>query len=156
MTNNIIASNKKAYRDYFITDQWECGLILNGPEVKSVRAGEVNFADSFARVEKGEIYLYNLHINPYGMASHEISEPDRVRKLLLHKREIKKIAGLVTEKGFILIPTKIYFNNRGYCKLELVIAKGKKLHDKRESIKKRQMDRDLDRTLRHTQKKREK
>ena len=154
MSSNIVATNKKAYRDYFFTQQWECGLVLNGPEVKSIRAGEVNFGDSFARIEKGQIFLYSLHINPYGMATHEILEPDRVRKLLLHKREIKKISSLVSEKGFALIPTKVYFNSRGYCKVELAIAKGKKLHDKRDTIKKRQMDRDLDRTLRHTQKKR--
>ena len=89
-----IATNKKAFRDYFLTDKWECGIALSGSEVKSIRGGNVNFKDSYARIDEGEVFLYNLHVNPYEQAGHPIDEPDRPRKLLLHKKEIKKIIGM--------------------------------------------------------------
>ena len=145
--SGVIATNKKAYRDYFFSDKWECGIELKGGEVKSVRAGKVNFKDTFARVDGNEVYLYNLHIEPYLQASHMNDEPDRARKLLLHKREIKKIHGIVQQQNVTLIPTKIYFNNRGIVKVEVALAKGKKFYDKRETIKKRQVDRDLKRVI---------
>ena len=130
----------------------ECGIVLKGSEVKSVRAGLVNFKDSFARAQGEEVYLYNLHINPYPQAGPWKEEPDRPRKLLLHKKEIKKLLGKVTQKGLTLIPTKIHFNSRGLVKVEIALGKGKKLYDKREDIKKRDIERSLKRTLRHRQK----
>ena len=149
MEPKTIATNKKAYRDYFFQEKWECGISLKGSEVKSIRAGFVNFKDSFARVEKDEIYLYNLHINPYAQASYLNVEPDRPRKLLLHRKEINKIIGQVALKNLNLIPTRIYFNRRGLAKIELGIGKGKKSYDKREAIKKRDVDRELKRATRH-------
>lgn len=148
MSSGVIATNKKAYHNFHLTDKWEVGIALAGSEVKSIRAGEVNFADSFARLDGGEMYLYNLHISPYLQAGHMNPEPDRVRKLLLHKKEIRKITGLVTQKGMVLIPTKIYINARGFVKVEVALGKGKKLYDKREDIKKRTLDRTIQRTLR--------
>ena len=152
MESKTIATNKKAYRDYNLEGTWECGLALKGSEVKSLRAGEVNFADSFALVEKEEVFLFNLHIAPYAQASFMNPEPDRKRKLLLHRKEIEKILGLITQKKLILIPTKIYFNKRGFAKVELAVGRSKKLYDKREDIKKRDIDRELKRTIRSRQK----
>jgi len=145
--SGVIATNKKAFRDYFFTDKWECGIELKGGEVKSIRNGKVNFKDTFARVDNDEVFLYNLHIDPYKQASYLNDEPDRVRKLLLHKREIKKIRGIITLQNVTLIPTKIYFNSRGLVKIEVALAKGKKHYDKRETIKKRDTDRDLRRAV---------
>ena len=147
-----VATNKKAYHNYFLTDKWECGIALMGCEVKSIRAGEVNFADSYARVEGKEIILYSLHINPYPQSGYTAPEPDRKRKLLLHKKEIERIDSFVKAKGLILIPTKIYFNNRGMVKVEIALGKGKKLYDKREDIKKRDIDRSLKRVVREKKK----
>ena len=144
---DTVATNKKAYRDYFFTDKWECGIVLSGGEVKSIRAGNVNFKDSFARMQGQEILLYNLHILPYREASHLNEDPDRPRKLLLHKKEISKIVGIVQQKHLTLVPTKIYFNNRGFVKIELAVGKGKKSYDKRETIKKRDIERSLKMTL---------
>ncbi len=147
-----IATNKKAYRDYFFSDKWECGIELKGGEVKSVRAGKVNFKGSFARVDENEVFIYNLHIDQYKQASYMNDEPDRPRKLLLHKREIRKIFGTVTQKNVVLVPTKIYFNNRGLVKVEVALGSGKKSYDKRQTIQKRDIDRDLKRTLKHRNK----
>jgi SsrA-binding protein len=141
-----VATNKKAYHNFFLTEKWECGIALNGGEVKSIRAGEVNFKDSYARFEQEEIFLYNLHINPYLQAV-TTSEPDRPRKLLLHKREIKRIKAHAQEKHLALVPTKIYFNARGYVKIEIALGQGKKNYDKRETMKKRDIDQSLKRTL---------
>ena len=148
MAAGAIATNKKAYRNYHLGDKWECGIALTGGEVKSIRSGKVNFKDSFARLEKGEIFLYNLHINPYEQASYMNEAPDRVRRLLLHKKEIKKITAYINERGQVLVPTKIYFNSRGYVKIQMALGKGKKLFDKREDIKKRTIERALKRVLR--------
>ena len=147
--SGAVATNKKAYRDYFFSDKWECGIELKGGEVKSIRAGKVNFKDTFARIDENEIFLYNLHIDPYAQASYMNDEPDRVRKLLLHRREIKKINGIVAQQNLALVPTKIYFNKRGFVKIEIALGKGKKLYDKRETIKKRNIDRDLGRALKN-------
>ena len=144
-----IATNKKAYRDFFFSDKWECGIELKGGEVKSIRAGKVNFKDTFARIDENEIFLYNLHIDPYVQASHMNDEPDRVRKLLLHRREIKKINRIIAQQNLALVPTKIYFNKRGFVKIEIALGKGKKLYDKRETIKKRNIDRDLGRAVKN-------
>ena len=150
--NKIIATNKKAFRDYFFSDKWECGIVLSGGEVKSIRSGHVNFKDSFAHVDKDEVFLYNLHIDPYLQASYLNIPSDRPRKLLLHKKEIKKIIGIITQRNLTLIPTKLFFRNRGFVKVEVALAKGKKLYDKREDIKKRDIDRTLKRTLRMNRK----
>jgi len=146
---DAIATNKKAYRDYFFSDKWECGIELKGGEVKSIRAGNVNFKDTFARVEGHEVFLYNLHIEPYLQASHLNEEPDRVRKLLLHKKEIKKIGGIMAQKNVALIPTKIYFNKRGLVKIEIALGKGKRQFDKRAAIQKRDLDRDMGRAIKN-------
>lgn len=145
MEPKTIATNKKAFRDFALTDKWECGIVLKGSEVKSLRAGEVNFADSFARVDGETIVLYNLHINPYAQASFLNPEPDRPRKLLLHKKEISRIIGQSAQKHQTLIPTKIYFNSRGFAKVEIALGRGKKTFDKREDIKKRDIDREIKR-----------
>lgn len=142
-----IATNKKAYRNYFLTKTWECGIALAGGEVKSVRSGGVDFKDSFARVEKEEIFLYNLHISPYKQASYMNEDPDRARKLLLHRGEIRKIDTLVREKNFALVPTKMYFSARGFAKVELALGEGKRQYDKRETIKKRAIDKALKRAV---------
>jgi SsrA-binding protein len=144
---DAIATNKKAYRDYFLSDFRECGIALAGGEVKSVRAGHVNFTDAFALITKGEVFLYNLRIDPYAQASYLNTPPERSRKLLLHKKEISKLAGQTTSKGVVLVPTKIYFNKRGIVKVEIAIGKGKKSYDKRETIKKREVDQDLRRRM---------
>jgi len=147
--SGAIATNKKAYRDFFFSDKWECGIELKGGEVKSMRAGSVNFKDTFARVDGDEVFLYNLHVDPYKQASHMNDAPDRVRKLLLHKREIKKISGIIAQKNLALVPTKIYFNSRGFVKIEIALGKGKKLYDKRETIQKRNIERDLGRAMKN-------
>ncbi len=145
MKGKTVVTNKKAFRDYFFSDKWEAGIELKGAEVKSLRAGEVNFKDSFVRIEKGEAYVYNLHIHPYAQASYLNLEPDRRRKLLLHHKEIAKIADLIAIKRLALIPTKIYFNQRGLAKIELALGRGKKQYDKREDMKKRDFDREVHR-----------
>ncbi|MDP8212988.1 MAG: SsrA-binding protein SmpB [Candidatus Zapsychrus exili] len=150
---SAIATNKKAYRDYFFSETWECGIALEGAEVKSIRAGGISFKDSFAKIEKEEIYLYSLHITGYQNSGYESIQEDRRRKLLLHKKEIKKIISRTLEKNLALIPTKVYFNKRGFVKVELALGCGKKFYDKREAIKKRTIDRDIRRTLRQDQKK---
>ncbi len=147
MAYKLIATNRKAFRNFFVSDKWECGIALQGGEVKSIRAGFVNFKDSYARIENREVLLYSLHINPYKEASYMNSDPDRPRKLLLHRREIKKLDALVNEKGFSLVPTKIYLNKRGLVKVEIGVGRGKKLFDKREAVKKRTIDKALRRAV---------
>ncbi len=133
----LIARNKKAYHNYTILDKWEAGLALRGTEVKSLRTGQVQMADAYARIEDGEIILVGLHISPYDKAGHDNHDPTRKRKLLLHRREIKRLTGKVREKGLTLIPLRLYFH-RGYAKCELGLVTGKKQYDKREDIKKRE------------------
>lgn len=142
-----VATNKKAYHNYFLSDKWECGIALSGGEVKSIRAGLVNFKDSYAYIDEGEAFLYNLYINPYKEASFLQEQSDRVRKLLLHKKELKKIDAMIREKGVALIPTKLYFNAKGLLKVEIAIGRGKKQYDKRDDIKKRAVDRGIKRML---------
>ena len=144
---SIIATNKKAYHNYNLLQKWECGIVLIGPEVKSVRAAQVSFTDSFAHMEGEALFLYNVHINPYAQASYNNVEAARPRKLLLHKREIERLKGLLTRKGLTLVPTKIYFNNRGLAKVEIALGEGKKSYDKREDIKKREVRREIDRAV---------
>ncbi len=142
-----VATNQKAFRNFFLLDTWECGIVLTGAEIKSVRAGFVNFKGSYARVDDGEIRLYNLFINPYKEASYLNTEPDRPRKLLLHRREITRIDNRIRERSEILVPTKLYFTKRGLLKVELALARGKKLYDKRADIKDRDVKRDLKRAV---------
>ena len=126
----------------------EAGMVLSGPEVKSLRAGRANLKDGYAQLKGGEVFLYNVHISPYAFATHTASDPLRVRKLLLHKREIRKLIGKMREKGLALIPLKIYFINNGKAKIELGLARGKKLYDKRAALKEKQSNRDMERALR--------
>ena len=146
----IIAQNRKAYHDYFIEETYEAGIVLKGTEIKSIRAGRVNLKDSFARVENGEVFLYNMHISPYEQGNRYNHDPLRTRKLLLHRREINKLIGLTKEAGYALIPLKIYIKN-GYAKIELALAKGKKKYDKREQLKKREAQREIERALKERQ-----
>jgi SsrA-binding protein len=137
---NKVATNRKAYRDYVILETLECGIELKGSEIKSIRAGKINLNDSFARIENNQVTLYNTHISSYEQASYLNVEPTRPRRLLLHRKQINKLIGEVTQKGFTLIPLKVYFNDRGFAKIELALVKGKKLYDRREDIKRREAD----------------
>jgi SsrA-binding protein len=140
----IVTVNKKAKFDYFIEDTYEAGMVLLGTEVKSLRLGRVNLKDSYARIKKGEVFVHQMHIGDYPFASYENHDPLRKRKLLLHNYEIKKLYGKANEKGFSLIPLRVYFQN-GKAKMTIAIAKGKRRHDKRETIRRREEKRDLDR-----------
>ncbi|HYB12786.1 MAG TPA: SsrA-binding protein SmpB [Myxococcota bacterium] len=143
----LIASNRKARFLYEILDSFEAGIALYGPEVKSLRAGRASLADSYAHVRRGEIFLVNAHISPYEEAGRENKDPRRERKLLLHRSEIGRLAGEVTERGLTLIPLSLYFKD-GRAKVELALARGKKLYDKREAIRRREEDRELQRAVR--------
>lgn len=140
----LVCQNKKAYHDYYILETIEAGLVLTGTEVKSLREGRANLKDSYGRVRNNEVFLYGLHISPYSHASYDNHDPERVRKLLLHRFEIKRLLGKTQEKGLSLIPLKIYFN-KGRAKVELALAQGKKLYDKRESLKRKESAREIDR-----------
>jgi SsrA-binding protein len=149
----IVAKNKKAFHDYHIDAKYEAGMVLSGPEVKSLRAGKVNIRDGYARIDaRGEMMLYNAHISFYSFATHNPNEPLRVRKLLLHKREIKKLIGKLKEKGLALIPLKIYFIESGKAKVELGLARGKRQYDKRATLKEQESNRELQRAMRHDRK----
>lgn len=143
----LVCQNKKAYHDYEILETIEAGMVLLGTEVKSLREGRANLKDSYARISRGEVYLHGLHISPYTHASYDNHDPERVRKLLLHADEIRRLVGKTQEKGFSLIPLKIYFS-KGRAKVELALARGKKLYDKRESIKKKEEQREIERLRR--------
>lgn len=145
--DKIAASNRQARFNFTILESLEAGIELKGTEVKSLREGKAALSDSFARVDNNEIFLYNCHISPYEFGNRANVDPVRPRKLLLHKKQISKLSGIVSQKGFTLIPLKIYFKN-GIAKVELAVAKGKLLYDKRDSIKKRETDRELGRQLR--------
>ena len=145
MSKKIICTNKKAFHDYTIEATMETGIVLTGPEVKSLRAGRANLRDGYAAVEKDEVWLHNVHISPYSHATNIESDPLRTRKLLLNRREIRKLAGKVREKGFALIPTKMYFIASGKVKVELALARGKKQYDKRADLKRKQSDREIER-----------
>jgi SsrA-binding protein len=136
-----IAENRKAFHDYHLLETFEAGLVLLGTEVKAIREGRVNLRDSFARVEDGEVFLYNVHISPYSHRGYADHEPLRKRKLLLHKREIRKLIGKTVEKGMTLVPLRLYFKG-GKIKLAVSLARGKQEHDKRDAIRKREVDRE--------------
>ena len=137
----IIAENRKALHDYHVLESWEAGVVLLGTEVKAIREGRVNLRDSYARVENGEIWLANVHISPYSHTGYAHHEERRQRKLLLHDHEIRKMAGRVAEKGLTLVPLQMYYKN-GRVKVQLALVKGKQLHDKRETIRRREVDRE--------------
>lgn len=141
-----LATNRKAYYNYRIEDTIEAGIVLRGTEIKSIRSGKVSLAQSFARPEKGELWLSNAYIAPYENGNRYNHEPTRSRKLLLHRDEIKKLVSKTMEKGYTLVALRLYLKN-GLAKVELGLAKGKRMHDKRESIAKRQSKREIDRTL---------
>ena len=151
MTIKNICQNKKARHEYHIEDTYETGIVLNGTEVKSLRIGRGNLLDSYARVENGEMMLYNMHISPYEQGNRYNHEPKRVRKLLMHKSEIMRLFGSVREKGYSLIPTKAYFKD-GRVKVELALAKGKKTYDKRQDLAEKDARREIERAFRDRQK----
>ena len=145
-TRKTIARNKKALHEYHILETYEAGIVLAGPEVKSIRAGKVSLAESYARVDRGEVWLYDMHISAYDPASRWNADPLRSRKLLLHTREIRKLIGATEQKGLTLVPLELYIF-RGYVKLTLALARGKKLHDKREDLKRKAVDRETERAV---------
>ncbi len=142
-----IAKNRRARFDYTILDTWEAGIVLTGSEVKSLRDGKANITDAYAILKDGEVYLLNLHVSPYEKASFFNHEPTRTRKLLLHKKEIKKMIGSVERQGLTLIPLELYFK-RGRAKVAIALGKGKQMHDKRQDLKRKDDERDMQRAVR--------
>lgn len=145
-SRKVVARNRKARHEFEILEVFEAGMVLKGPEVKSLRDGKASFQDSFARVERGEVWLHSLHISPYEQANRFNEDPVRPRKLLLNSHEIRRLVGKVEEKGLTLVPLEIYFV-RGRAKVELALARGKKLHDKRDALKNRQLEREARRAM---------
>jgi len=142
----LIAENRKAYHEYYIEERLEAGIELAGTEVKSIRQGQVNLNDSYAAVKDGELWLYNMHISPYEQGNRFNKDPLRTRRLLMHKREILRLFGIVRQEGLTLVPTKLYFKN-GKVKVEISVARGKKNYDKRDSEAKKQATRDIEKRL---------
>ncbi|WP_163579205.1 MULTISPECIES: SsrA-binding protein SmpB [Gracilibacillus] len=142
----VIAQNKKANHDYFIEETYEAGLVLQGTEIKSIRAGRVNLKDSFATIKQGEAYINNMHISPYEQGNRYNHEPTRARKLLLHRKQIDKLIGESQQAGYSIIPLKVYIKN-GFAKVLIGLGKGKKKYDKREDLKQKQAKRDMDRAI---------
>lgn len=148
LAQSSVAENRKAFHDYHLIETFEAGLVLLGTEVKAIREGRVNLRDSFARVEDGEVFLYNVHISPYSHRGYADHEPLRRRKLLLHRSEIRKLIGKTVEKGLTLVPVRMYFKD-GRVKIAVSLAKGKKDYDKRETIKRRETDRETRAAVKH-------
>ena len=138
-----VANNKKAYHDYFIEEKYEAGLALHGTEVKSLRMGKCSVKESFVRIERGEVFVYGMHISPYEKGNIFNKDPLRVRKLLLHRQEIRRMESRIAEKGYTLVPLQVYFKN-GLAKVEIGLAKGKKLYDKRQDIAKKDQRREAE------------
>jgi len=145
--SDALATNKRAFRDYAVLETVEAGIELKGSEVKSLRAGKINLADSFARIEEDQAFLYNTHISPYAQASYLNVEPTRPRRLLLHKKQIRKLDMELSQKGLTLVPLKMYFNAKGFAKLLLAVCKGKRSFDHREDVKRREVDRKIRQTI---------
>ena len=143
-TQKLVANNKKAYHDYFIDETYEAGVALHGTEVKSLRMGKCSIKESFVRIENGEVFVYGMHISPYEKGNIFNKDPLRIKKLLLHRYEINKLAGKAAEKGYTLVPLQVYFKN-GKAKVEIGLARGKKLYDKRQDIAKKDMRRETER-----------
>jgi len=146
MGEKLICNNKKAYHDYFIEEKYEAGMVLTGTEVKSLRLGKANLNDAFVQIRSGEAFLNNLHISPYEFGNRENHDPDRLRKLLMHKKEIIKLFSKIREQGYTVIPLRLYFKN-GMVKAEIGLAKGKKLYDKREDLKKKDHKREVEQAM---------
>ena len=142
----LVANNKKAYHDYFIEEKYEAGLVLHGTEVKSLRMGKCSIKEAFIRIENGEVFIYGMHISPYEKGNIFNKDPLRVRKLLLHKSQIQKLIGNSAEKGYTIVPLQVYFSN-GRAKIEIGLAKGKKLYDKRQDLAKKDQKREADKEL---------
>ena len=147
MPSRDVASNRQASHRYHLLEKWEAGLVLQGTEVKALRDGKAQIKDGYASVRDGEVWLHNVHIPPYGPASRENHEPERPRKLLMHKREIERLIGKTREKGLTLVPTRMYFKG-SRAKVEIALAKGKDVGDKRRAIKEREMKREMERAIR--------
>lgn len=143
----ILANNKKAFHDYFIEDRYEAGIVLTGTEIKSMRMGRLNLKDSYARIDGGEIFLYNLHISPYEQGNRYNQDPTRPRKLLLHKQEIRKLIGLTAQKGLTLVALSIYLNEDGRAKAEIGVARGKKNYDKRNDLAQKDSERKMEQAM---------
>ena len=141
-TVEVIATNRKAGRDYELLDRFEAGIVLTGTEIKSIRRRKANLSDSFARIFRGEVFLYNCHISPYEEGNRFNVEPTRTRKLLLHRKEIERLVGVTSRKGWNLIPTKLYLH-RGLAKVEIAVAKSKRQYEKRDTIRRRETEREL-------------
>jgi SsrA-binding protein len=148
METKLIANNRRARHFYHIEKTYEAGLALAGPEVKSLRLGRANINEAYARVQGEEIFIHNMHISPYTEAGRWNPDPRRPRKLLLHKQELKRLIGAVTQKGYTIVPLKLYFSERGYAKLEIALARGKKAFDKKEDLKRRDQEREMEREIR--------
>ena len=146
MDKKVISTNRKAFHDYLIFDKFTAGIVLTGTEIKSVRKGMINLKDSFAKIEDSEVFLYNMHISPYEQGNRYNHKPDRVRKLLLNKQEINKMLGKIKKDGYAIIPLELFLSH-GFAKMEIGLAKGKKLYDKREAIAKKTQDRDIARQI---------
>ena len=142
----LVANNKKAYHDYFIEEKYEAGLVLHGTEVKSLRMGKCSIKEAFIRIEKEEVYIYGMHISPYEKGNIFNKDPLRVKKLLLHKQQIRKLIGNSAEKGYTIVPLQVYFRD-GRAKIEIALAKGKKLYDKRQDIAKKDQKREAEKEL---------
>jgi len=142
-----VATNRQASYRYHLLDKWEAGLVLTGTEVKSLRQGKANLKDGYATVVNGEVWLHNVHIPPYAPATRDNHEPERPRKLLMHRREIERLIGKTKEKGLTLVPTRLYFKDR-HAKVEIALARGKDTHDKRQTIREREVKRELQRSFR--------
>lgn len=142
-TMKLVANNKKAYHDYFIDEKYEAGIELHGTEVKSMRTGKCSIKESFIRIEKGEVFVYGMHVSPYEKGNIFNKDPLRVKKLLLHKSEINKLSGKIAEKGYTLVPLQVYFKD-GRAKVEIGLARGKKLYDKRQDIAKKDQKREAE------------
>ena len=142
-----IATNRPASYRYHLMDKWEAGMVLTGTEVKSLREGKAQLKDGYAAVQNGEVWLYNVHIPPYGPATRENHQPERPRKLLMHRREIERLIGKQKEKGLTLVPTRLYFKGR-HAKVEIALGQGKDRHDKRHAIKERELKREMERSFR--------
>ena len=145
----LVANNKKARHDFFIEEVYEAGIVLTRTEIKSVRQGKVSIKESFAKIENGEMILYGMNISPYEQGNRYNVDPLRPRKLLLHKQEIRKLIGYTTIKGLTLVPLQMYINEEGRAKIEIAVARGKKLYDKRDDIAKRDAQRDMDRSMKN-------
>ena len=145
-SRKLIANNKKAYHDYFIEDKYETGIALHGTEVKSLRMGKCSIKESFIRIENGEVFIYGMHVSPYEKGNIFNKDPLRVRKLLMHRKEINKITGKIAEKGYTLVPLQVYFKG-SLAKVEIGLAKGKKLYDKRQDIAKKDQRREIEKAF---------